>query len=67
MIKIQKNKTNYLLIESREYEGHPYIDVREFYDNEEGNPMPTKKGITFNPKLVEEVAEAILQTVKEDV
>ena len=67
MIKIQKNKTNYLLIESREYEGHPYIDVREFYDNEEGNPMPTKKGITFNPKLTEEVAEAILQTVKEDV
>ena len=67
MIKIQKNKTNYLLIESREYEGHPYIDVREFYDNEEGNPMPTKKGITFNPKLAEEVAEAILQTIKEDV
>lgn len=66
MIKIQKNKKNYLVIESREYEGHPFIDVREFYDNEEGKPMPTKRGITFNPKLAEQVAEALLNTIKDN-
>jgi|TARA_B100000925_G_C21640216_1_gene316887 hypothetical protein len=66
MIKIQKNKKNYLVIEAREYEGHPFIDVREFYDNEEGKPMPTKRGITFNPKLAEQVAEALLNTIKND-
>jgi hypothetical protein len=66
MIKIQKNKSNYLIIEQKEYEGNPYVDVRECYDNEEGERQFTKKGITFNPKLAEEVAEAILNTIKND-
>ena len=35
-MKIQKNKSNYLIIEQKEYEGNPYIDVRECYDNEDG-------------------------------
>jgi|TARA_B100000902_G_C26698841_1_gene616118 hypothetical protein len=66
MIKIQKNKNNYLLIEQREYEGNPYIDVREFYDNEDGKSMPTKRGITFNPKYAQQVAEALLKIAKND-
>ncbi len=66
MIKIQKNKNNYLLIEQREYEGNPYIDVREFYDNEDGESMPTKRGITFNPKFAQQVAEALLKIAKND-
>ena len=61
-----KLKNNYLLIEQREYEGNPYIDVREFYDNEEGKSMPTKRGITFNPKFAQQVAEALLKIVKND-
>jgi len=65
IIEIKKNKTNYVQIELREYEGHPYVDVREFYDDEEGRRLPTKKGITFNPKIAEQVAEAILQAVKQ--
>lgn len=66
MVKIQKNKSNYLIIEQKEYEGNPYVDVRECYDNKEGERQFTKKGITFNPKLAEEVAEAILNTIKND-
>lgn len=66
IIEIKKNKTNYVQIELREYEGHPYVDVREFYDGEDGKRMPTKKGITFNPKLAEQVAEALLNVVKEN-
>ena len=66
MIKIQKNKNNYLLIEQREYEGNPYIGVREFYDNEDGKSMPTKRGITFNPKYAQQVAEALLKIAKND-
>lgn len=30
IIEIKKNKTNYVQIELREYEGHEYVDVREF-------------------------------------
>ena len=32
---------------------HKYVDVREFYDAEDGKRLPTKKGITFSPKVLE--------------
>ena len=50
IIEIKKNKTNYVQIELREYEGHKYVDVREFYDDKEGRRLPTKKGITLYRK-----------------
>tara|TARA_Y100000389_G_C17437452_1_gene506409 strand:+ start:1520 stop:1765 length:246 start_codon:yes stop_codon:yes gene_type:complete len=59
IIEIQKNKTNFVQIEAREYEGNPYVDVREFFDNKEGNRLPTKKGITFTPKVLDEVIEGL--------
>ena len=52
IIEIKKNKTNYVQIELREYEGHEYVDVREFYDSQDGKRLPTKKGITFSPKVL---------------
>ena len=61
IIEIQKNKTNYVQIEVREYEGNPYVDVREFFDDKEGNRLPTKKGITFTPKVLDEVIEGLSQ------
>ena len=65
IIEIKKNKTNYVQIELREYEGHPYVDVREFYDDEEGRRLPTKKGITFSPKVLDEVVDGLVQLQNE--
>jgi hypothetical protein len=59
IIEIKKNKTNYVQIELREYEGHEYVDVREFYDDKEGRRLPTKKGITFSPTVLEQVIEGL--------
>tara|TARA_R110000796_G_scaffold142154_7_gene258626 strand:- start:349 stop:597 length:249 start_codon:yes stop_codon:yes gene_type:complete len=59
IIEIKKNKTNYVQIEAREYEGNPYVDVREFFDDKEGNRLPTKKGITFTPKVLDEVIDGL--------
>jgi len=59
IIVIKKNKTNYVQIELREYEGHEYVDVREFYDDKEGRRLPTKKGITFSPTVLEKVIEGL--------
>jgi hypothetical protein len=39
--------------------GHNYVDVREFYDAEDGKRLPTKKGITFSPKVLEEVIDGL--------
>ena len=61
IIEIKKNKTNYVQIELREYEGHPYVDVREFYDGEDGKRMPTKKGITFTPKVLGQVIDGLVE------
>ena len=61
IIEIKKNKTNYVQIELREYEGHPYVDAREFYDAEDGKRLPTKKGITFSPKVLDAVVEGLVQ------
>tara|TARA_B100002019_G_scaffold52679_1_gene44882 strand:+ start:957 stop:1178 length:222 start_codon:yes stop_codon:yes gene_type:complete len=61
IIEIKKNKTNYVQIELREYEGHPYVDVREFYDAEDGKRLPTKKGITFTPKVLDSVIDGLVQ------
>ena len=59
IIEIKKNKSNYVQIELREYEGHQYVDVREFYDDKDGKRLPTKKGITFSPKVLEEVIDGL--------
>ena len=61
IVEIKKNKTNYVQIELREYEGHPYVDVREFYDAEDGKRLPNKKGITFTPKVLQEVIDGLVQ------
>ena len=61
IIEIKKNKTNYVQIELREYEGHPFVDVREFYDSEDGKRLPTKKGITFTPKVLDQVVDGLVQ------
>ena len=61
IIEIKKNKTNYVQIELREYEGHPYVDVREFYDAEDCKRLHTKKGITFTPKVLDQVVDGLVQ------
>ena len=61
IIEIKKNKTNYVLFVLREYEGHPYVDVWEFYDAEDGKRLPTKKGITFTPKVLDQVVDGLVQ------
>tara|TARA_R110000822_G_scaffold17387_2_gene58669 strand:- start:131 stop:349 length:219 start_codon:yes stop_codon:yes gene_type:complete len=66
IIEIKKNKSNYVQIELRDYEGHDYIDVREFYDTEDGKRLPTKKGITFSPKVLEKVIDG-LTTLKTQI
>ena len=64
MIEIQKNKRETIRISESEYEGHRFIDLRIWYDDN-GEMKPTKKGISFNPNIAKEVIEGILKTVEE--
>ena len=66
IIEIKKNKSNYVQIELREYEGHKYVDLREFYDDKDGKRLKTKKGITFSPTVLEQVIDG-LKLLKEQI
>ena len=61
--EIQKNKREIIRISDGEYEGHQFIDLRIWYDDNE-EYKPTKKGISFNPFLAKEVIEGILEVVE---
>ena len=61
--EIQKNKREIIRISDGEYEGHQFIDLRIWYDDN-GEYKPTKKGISFNPFLAKEVIEGILEVIE---
>ena len=48
---IEKNADEEIRVSLREYKGHPFIDIRVYWKPPEGEPGPTKKGVTLNPEL----------------
>ena len=67
MIKeIKKNSKEIIRISQSEYKGHSFIDLRIFFENEHGEYLPTKKGISFNPDIAKELVEGILDVVEKN-
>lgn len=62
-VDIEKRENEIIRISLREYKGHDYVDVRQYFRGEGEEFLPTKKGVTFNPELIDEVIEA-LQSLK---
>ena len=46
-------------VQKTEFKGKEYIDVRKFYQGENEEWLPTKKGISIPIDLVKEVIKAI--------
>ena len=63
MVEIQENSREVIRISPSEYEGHQFIDLRIWYDDN-GEMKPTKKGISFNPSKAKEVVEGILTVME---
>ncbi|NUO06973.1 MAG: transcriptional coactivator p15 [Candidatus Brocadia sinica] len=51
--EIIKSETDKIIISVKEYKGRKYVDVRTYFQGDDGNYLPTKKGVTFSPKFVE--------------
>ena len=62
---IQKNASNRIRISLTEFKGHDFVDLRVYYEDEAGEYKPTKKGVAFNPDLISQVIDALLQAEKE--
>ncbi len=53
--EIERNPTERLRISTENFKGRDYIDVRIYYEADDGEWKPTKKGVTIAPDKVEEV------------
>ncbi len=61
-----KNATEEVRASLTEYKGHKLIDLRIYYDPEDGGDRrPTKKGITIDVSLYTELKKAMLKIEKE--
>lgn len=62
---------NDIYVTLSEFKGNSYIDVRKYYEANEGELKPTRKGITFNPidwkefvKKIGEIDEKVQELLK---
>ncbi len=61
-----KNATEEVRVSLSEYKGHKLIDLRIYYEPEDGGDRrPTKKGITIDVGLYPELKKALLKVEEE--
>jgi hypothetical protein len=63
--EIPKGKDK-IIIAVKEFKGKEYIDIRTHFENDEGDWIPTKKGITLTPDSLDEMID-LLKTAKKKV
>lgn len=57
--KIGKGPKQCIRVGIEEYKNHRFIDVRLYFQNEEGGWIATRKGVTMSGDTVDEVIEAL--------
>ena len=63
MDSFDKNSTEEIRIQTSVYRGKKMVDVRIWAKTEEGkDPIPTKKGVTFNADFLPRLQEALKKT-----
>lgn len=63
--EIPKGKDK-IIVALKEFKGKEYIDIRTHFENNEGDWIPTKKGITLTPDSLDEMID-LLKTAKKKV
>ena len=56
---IAKNNTTTVQTKISEWKGNTYIDVREYFKNQAGDWIPTKKGIAITVPMLSEIITAL--------
>ena len=62
---IEKNSSNKIRISLTEFKGNNFVDLRVYYEDEEGEYKPTKKGVALKPELIPQVIEALQEAERE--
>jgi hypothetical protein len=63
--EIQKTGTDRIIITVKEFKGKTYIDVRNFFENDEGEMVPTKKGVSLTPENLDELIRLLGEAKKQ--
>lgn len=61
--ELQKGKDK-IIIALKEFKGKEYIDIRTHFENNDGDWIPTKKGVTFSPESLDEMIELLTAAKK---
>lgn len=62
--EIERGETEVLRVSTEEYKGRKYVDVRIYFENDEGEWKPTKKGVTIQPDRIEAFMELLRKAQK---
>ncbi len=63
--EIQKTGTDKIIVTVKEFKGKTYIDVRNFFENDEGEMVPTKKGASLTPENLDELIRILGEAKKQ--
>jgi hypothetical protein len=61
--EIEKGKDR-IIVSTKEFKGKEYIDVRLHFENDQGEWIPTKKGISLTPENLDEMIDLLVKARK---
>ncbi len=62
--EIQKNLKERMRVSIEEYRGRKFIDLRVYFEAEDGEWKPTKKGIALNKESIDAAIKALQEASK---
>jgi len=63
--EIQKTGSDRIIVTVKEFKGKTYVDVRTFFENDDGEMVPTKKGVSLTPENLDELIRILGEAKKE--
>ena len=60
--EIQKG-TDKIMVTVKEFKGKTYVDIRTYFENDQGEMVPTKKGVSLTPENLDDIL-TLLQDAK---
>lgn len=64
--RLEKNKREEIHTYFQEYKGKMYFNIRVYAKNKEDEYVPTAKGLTIDPEMVEDLMECIQASIKKE-
>jgi len=59
--EIQKTGTDKIIVTLKEFKGKTYVDVRTFFENDDGEMVPTKKGVSLAPDNLDQLIRLLTE------